>query len=207
VIGHDIGVSPAWVQAPQMCAGSAGWSLARTVRPLGSSGSWRVATRSTLSPAPGWQDHERAQPGPASAGAPARRPLNHTAHGGPRAPAGWWRVTHRRRADPTTHAKNRLTRRPAWTCWVIPQDPVCPAHHRAGYGGTPPACRSRTCSRRRLGSQLPTGDCPYPFKTRARGLGPVARVASAYVTAVPTTAASRCRRIAWHEVAGSTPRL
>jgi hypothetical protein len=38
-------------------------------------------------------------------------------------------------------------------------------------------------------------------------LGPVARVASAYVTAVRTTAASRCRRIAWREVAGSIPRL
>jgi hypothetical protein len=33
-----------------------------------------------------------------------------------------------------THATNRLTRRPAWTCWVIPQDPVCPAH---------PPCRLR----------------------------------------------------------------
>ena len=33
-----------------------------------------------------------------------------------------------------THATNRLTRRPAWTCWVIPQDPVCPAH---------PQCRLR----------------------------------------------------------------
>jgi hypothetical protein len=73
--------------------------------------------------------------------------------------------------------------------------------------GTPPACRSRTCSRRRLGSQSPTGTAPIRPKTRARGLGEEGRVASAYVTAVRTIAASRCRRIAWHEVAGSTPRL
>ena len=65
---------------------------------------------------------------------PARRRPNRTAGGGPRAAAGWWRVTHRRRPDPTTHATNRLTRRPAWTCWVIAQDPVCPAH---------PPCRLR----------------------------------------------------------------
>jgi hypothetical protein len=87
-------------------------------------GTWRVATRSTLSPAPGWQHHEGAQPGPASAGAQARRPLNHTAGGGPAA-AGWWRVPG---GLYDTHATNRLTRRPAWTCWVIAQDPVCPAH-------------------------------------------------------------------------------
>ena len=40
--------------------------------------------------------------------------------------------------------------------------------------GTPPACRSRTCSRRRLGSQSPTGDRPYRSKnasSRARAGG------------------------------------
>ena len=126
---------------------------------------WRVATRSTLSPAP------------------------------------------RRRADPTTRDEP-LTRRPAWTCWVIAQDPVCPAH---------PPCRLRRAHHQHadrghardadLDRNRPPGTRPYPSKTPARGLGPVARVASAYVTAVRTTAASRCRRIAWHEVAGSTPRL
>ena len=48
---------------------------------------------------------------------------------------------------------------------------------------------------------------PLSPKEAISRLGAVARVASAYVTAVRTTAASRCRRIAWHEVAGSTPLL
>jgi hypothetical protein len=68
----------------------------------------------------------------------------------------------------------------------------------APHGGRWTTCRSSVVA----------GNTPPPggrnASSRAR---PVARVATAYVTAVRTTAASRCRRIAWHEVAGSTPRL
>jgi hypothetical protein len=35
----------------------------------------------------------------------ARSTVAPHAGGGPRAAAGWWRVTHRRRADPTTHTR------------------------------------------------------------------------------------------------------
>jgi hypothetical protein len=59
----------------------------------------------------------------------------------------------------------------------------------------------------RKGLAVVTATGPIRPKTAARGLRPAARVASAYVTAVRTAAASRCRRIAWREVAGSTPRL
>src|SRR5512133_2785345 len=131
----------------------------------------------------------------------------HTAGGGPRAAAGRWRVTHHRRADPyDTRATNRLTRGPAWTCWVIPQDPVCPAH---------PPCRLRRAHHQYADrghardADLDHNRPPPPVRpknasSRARAGG---EGASAYVTVVRTTAASRCRRIAWHEVAGSTPRL
>jgi hypothetical protein len=84
----------------------------------------------------------------------------------------------------------------------LPSAPTVPA-----TAGTSPACRSRTCSRRRPGSQSPIEDRPLSVQNVKSASGWWARVASAYVTAVRTTGASRCRRIAWNEVAGSTPRL
>jgi len=93
-----------------------------------------------------------------------------------RAAAGCWRVTYRCRADPTTHTHDE---RPHSTTGLdllgdragsgLPSTPTVQA-----TAGTPPACRSRTCSRRRLGSQSPTGDRPYPSKnanSRARAGG------------------------------------
>jgi hypothetical protein len=107
-----------------------------------------------------------------------------------------------------THATNGLTRRPAWACWVIPQDPVCPAHPprrlRRAHHQQADRGHARDAD---LDRNRPSGTAPIRPRTPARGLGPVAGVASAYVIAVRTTAASRCRRIAWREVAGSTPRL
>src|SRR5512132_1193772 len=91
------------------------------------------------------------------------------ARGGP----GGRRVTHHRRADPTTHRDEPphsttgldLLGDPAGS--GLPSTPTVQA-----TAGTPPACRSRTCSRRRLGSQSPTR--PYPSKnasSRARAGG------------------------------------
>jgi hypothetical protein len=110
---------------------------------------------------------------------------------------------------PLRHTEtNRLTRGPAWTCWVIPRIWSGQHTHRAGYGGHTTSMPIEDML------ETPTwiaiahrGPSLSVQETPARGLGPAARVASAYVTAVRTTAASRCRRIAWYEVAGSTPRL
>ena len=104
------------------------------------------------------------------------RPEPTQPHGecGPRAAAGWWRVTTPPPGGPHDTRDERPTRRPAWTCLGdragsgLPSTPTGQA-----TAGTPPACRSRTCSRRRLGLQSPIGDRPYRSKTSARGLGPV----------------------------------
>ena len=92
----------------------------------------------------------------------------HAAGGGPRAAAGWWRVTHtaagwtlRHTRDEPPHSTTGLDLLGDPARSGLPSTPTVQA-----TAGTPPACRSRTCSRRRLGSQSPTGDRPYPYKKR-----------------------------------------
>jgi hypothetical protein len=103
-------------------------------------------------------------------------------------------------------------------CWA------CRSTRRASW--RTPRCRSRAartpliCANRRpaqahsplwggyaLRRALRWTRCPRGIPSLRRSARRDGEGRFAYVTAVPTTAASRCRRIAWQEVAGSTPWL